>query len=127
MNYQIVHMCIRVMDLDKSLAFYKDALGFEITRRKDFPDDEFSLVYLSDADRRFELELTYNYNPEKPYVIGNGYSHLAVVVEDLEASHQRHKDMGYEVTKLSGLPGTPPRFYFLDDPDGYSIEVIRKG
>jgi len=124
--YQIVHMCIRVMDLEKSLAFYKDALGFVETRRKDFPEDKFTLVYLSDEDRNFELELTYNYNPEKPYEIGNGYSHLAVVTPDLEASHQKHKAMGYKVTKLSGLPGSSPKFYFMDDPDGYSIEIIRK-
>jgi lactoylglutathione lyase len=96
------------------------------TRRKDFPEDKFTLVYLSDEDRNFELELTYNYNPEKPYEIGNGYSHLAVVTPDLEASHQKHKAMGYKVTKLSGLPGSSPKFYFMDDPDGYSIEIIRK-
>jgi lactoylglutathione lyase len=124
--YQIVHMCIRVMDLEKSLAFYQQAFGFEETRRKDFPEDAFTLVFLSDADRHFEIELTYNYNPEKPYEIGNGFSHLAVVVEDLEASHDRHQEMGYEVTKLMGLPGQPPRFYFVNDPDGYGIEVIRK-
>ncbi|MDK2867818.1 MAG: lactoylglutathione lyase [Clostridiales bacterium] len=124
--YQIVHMCIRVMDLEKSLAFYREAFGFEETRRKEFPEDSFSLVFISDADRNFEIELTYNYNPEKPYELGNGYSHLGVVVEDLEASHARHKEMGYEVTKLMGLPNQAPRFYFIDDPDGYSIEVIRK-
>ncbi|MBS7526251.1 VOC family protein [Fusibacter paucivorans] len=124
--YQIVHMCIRVMDLEKSLAFYRDAFGFEETRRKEFPEDAFSLVFISDADRNFEIELTYNYNPEKPYELGNGYSHLGIVVEDLEASHARHQAMGYEVTKLMGLPNQAPRFYFIDDPDGYSIEVIRK-
>lgn len=124
--YEIVHMCIRVMDLEKSLKFYQEAMGFHETRRKDFPEDAFTLVYLSDASEQFEIELTYNYNPEKPYEIGNGYSHLAVVVEDLEASHEKHAKMGYQVTKLMGLPGSPPKFYFLDDPDGYSIEVIRK-
>lgn len=125
MEYKFLHTCIRVMDLEKSEEFYKKALGFVETRRKDYPEDEFTLVYLSDADRKFELELTYNYNPEKPYVIGDGYSHLAVSSTDLEASRQKHIEMGYEVTELMGLPGSPPRYYFITDPDGYEIEVIR--
>ena len=124
--YTIVHTCIRVMDLEKSLAFYKDAFDFEETRRKEFPDDAFSLVFISDAQKQFEIELTYNYHPEKPYEIGNGFSHIGVIVEDLEASHAKHIEKGYEVTKLMGLPNQPPRFYFINDPDGYSIEVIRK-
>lgn len=123
--YKIVHMSIRVMDLEKSLKFYKEALCFEETKRSDFPQHEFTLVFLSDEYKTFELELTYNYNPEKPYVIGDGFSHLAVVVDDLEASHKRHADMGYEVTDLTGLPGSPPGYYFVKDPDGYQIEVIK--
>ncbi len=125
MEYKLLHTCIRVMDLEKSVAFYKNALGLVETERKDFPEDEFTLVYLSDADKNFELELTYNYNPEKAYVIGDGYSHLAVSASDLEASREKHIEMGYEVTELMGLPGTPPKFYFLTDPDGYEIEVLR--
>lgn len=125
MEYKFLHTCIRVMDLEKSLKFYKEALGLVETSRKDFPEDEFTLVYLSDADGKFELELTYNYNPEKPYVIGDGYSHLAMSVDDLEGSRQEHLEKGYQVTELFGLPGQPPKFYFLTDPDGYEIEIIR--
>ncbi|SRR5690554_1030331 len=125
MEYKFLHSCIRVMDLDKSLAFYKDALGFQETRRKDYPEDEFTLVFLSDSNRNFELELTYNYDREVPYEIGNGYSHIAVSVDDLESSRERHINMGYEATELMGLPGSPPRYYFITDPDGYEIEIIR--
>jgi len=125
MQYKMLHACIRVMDLEKSLKFYQEALGLKETRRKDFPEHEFTLVYLSDEDGHYELELTYNYNPEKPYVIGNGFSHFAVSSDDLEASRERHIEMGYQVTKLMGLPGSPPRYYFVTDPDGYDIEVIR--
>lgn len=125
MNYRILHTCIRVMDLDKSLKFYTEALGMKETRRKDYPDSEFTLVFLSDDSGRHEIELTYNYNPEKPYEIGDGFSHIAVSVDDLEASRQRHIEMGYEVTELMGLPGSPPRYYFVTDPDGYDIEVLR--
>lgn len=125
MKYKMLHTCIRVMDLEKSIKFYKEALGFVERTRKDFPEDEFTLVFLTDEDRRYEIELTYNYNPEKPYTIGNGFSHFAVSVEDLEKSRENHIEMGYKVTKLMGLPGNPPRFYFVTDPDGYDIEVIR--
>ncbi|WP_058485657.1 lactoylglutathione lyase [Defluviitalea phaphyphila] len=125
MNYKMLHTCIRVMDLEKSLKFYKEALGLVETSRKDFPEHKFTLVYLSDKTGQYELELTYNYNPEKPYEIGNGFSHIAVSVDDLEASRQKHMDMGYEVTELKGLPGEPPKYYFVKDPDGYAVEVIR--
>lgn len=125
MNYKMLHTCIRVMDLEKSLKFYKEALGLVETRRRDFPEHKFTLVYLSDKSGQYELELTYNYNPEKPYEIGNGFSHIAVSVDDLEASRKRHMEMGYEVTELKGLPGEPPQYYFVKDPDGYAVEVIR--
>ena len=122
---KMLHTCIRVMDLEKSLAFYKEALGLIETRRKDFKEHALTLVYLSDEKDGYVLELTYNYNPEKPYELGNGFSHIAVGVEDLEASHEKHQAMGYEVTPLKGLPGEAPKYYFVTDPDGYKVEVIR--
>ena len=125
MNYKILHTCFRVMDLEKSLKFYTEALGLKETRRKDFPEDEFTLVFLSDETGSVEIELTYNYNPEKPYEIGNGFSHMAFSVKDLEGSRERHEEMGYKVTKLMGLPGEKPRYYFVTDPDGYDVEIIR--
>lgn len=123
--YKMLHACIRVMDLDASIKFYTEALGLKETRRKDFPNHKFTLAFLADEDNNYEIELTYNYNPEEKYVIGNGFSHFALGVKDLEASRQRHIDMGYEVTKMMGLPGSPPRYYFVNDPDGYEIEIIR--
>ena len=123
---KMLHTCIRVMDLEKSLKFYKEALGFVETSRKDFPEYEFSLVYLSDETGSYELELTYNYNPEKPYELGNGFSHIAVATEELEAARERHIEMGYEVTPLKGLPGEAPHYYFVTDPDGYKVEVLRE-
>lgn len=126
MKYEIVHTCIRVMNLEKSIEFYNKALGFKEVKRKVFKEEKFTLVYMSDGVTCHELELTYNDDREEPYEIGNGYSHLAVVVEELEKSHDKHKNLGYKVSKLSSLPGNPPRFYFISDPDGYSIEIIRK-
>lgn len=125
MKYKLLHTCIRVMDLEKSLKFYQEALGLKETKRMDFPENEFTLVYLTDETGNYEIELTYNYNPEKPYEIGNGFSHIAVEVEDLEASRERHKEMGYEVTEIMGLAGKSLRYYFVTDPDGYQVEVIK--
>lgn len=125
MHYPMIHVCYRVLDLQASEDFYINAFGFEISRKKDFPGD-FTLSYLQAPGLDFEIELTYNYGHETPYTIGDGYSHLAVSVEDLEASHQRHKEMGLEMTDLKGLAGGKPRFYFVTDPDGYRVEVVRK-
>ena len=125
MAVKMLHTCIRIMDLEKSLKFYQDALGLIITRRKDFPEHKFSLVYLSNEEGGYEIELTYNYDVEKPYEIGNGFSHIAVEAEDLEAMREKHMALGYEVTPLKGLPGSKPHYYFVTDPDGYKVEVIR--
>lgn len=126
MEYKFLHTCIRVANLEESLQFYREALGLKETERKDFPEDEFTLVFLSDAAENYELELTYNYNPEKPYEIGNGFSHMAVSVDDLEASQKRHKEMGHKVTELMGLPNEQPRYYFVTDPDGYDVELYEQ-
>jgi len=122
----MLHTCIRVKDLDASLKFYKEALGLFETRRKDFPEHKFTLVYLSNEEGGYEIELTYNYDVEKPYDLGNGFSHIAVGTEDLEGMREKHIALGYEVTPLKGLPGSAPTYYFVTDPDGYKIEVIRR-
>ncbi|MEG0379389.1 MAG: VOC family protein [Eubacterium sp.] len=125
-KYRMAHEMIRVMDLDKSLKFYEDALGFKEVRRKDKPEGKFTLVYLGDGQTDFTLELTYNYDPEKPYELGNGYGHLALSVKDLEACHAEHTEKGYTVTNLSGLDKGVKSYYFITDPDGYKIEIIRE-
>ncbi len=126
MNYKLLHLCLRVGNLEESLKFYTEAIGLKISEKKDFPEHKFTLVYLTDENGHFELELTYNYDTDS-YEVGNGYSHFAVTVDDLEGSRDKHMEMGYEVTKLSGLPGEQPRYYFVTDPDGYRVEVIREG
>ena len=114
---KFLHTCIRVKDLDASLKFYQEALGFKEVRRNDFPEYKFTLVYLQlEDDTDYELEA---------YDLGNGYGHIAVGVDALEATHQAHQKAGYTVTDLSGLPGKPKMYYFITDPDGYKIEVIR--
>jgi len=119
-----LHTCIRVKDLEKSIDFYQDALGYKETNRSDFPDAKFTLVFLQLPGDDYELELTYNYDQEEPYDLGNGYGHIALGVEDLEGKHKELSDKGYNVTELKGLRGDP-NYFFVTDPDGYRIEIIR--
>ena len=125
MSVKMLHTCIRVKDLEESLKFYRDGLGLIETTRKDFSEHKFTLVYLSNEIGGYEIELTYNYDIEKPYEIGNGFSHTAIGVENLEEMREKHIELGYEVTDLKGLPGEKPKYYFVTDPDGYKVEVIR--
>ena len=125
---KLVHTMIRVLDKERSLDFYRRAFGLEIADRVDFPD--FTLVYLRGADVAFELELTINKGRTEPYQLGDGYGHLAVVVEDLDAEYGRFQAEGLPVGKLVDLKnGDTPvaRFFFATDPDGYKIEVIDRG
>ncbi len=125
MSKKMLHTCVRVQNLEKSMDFYTKALNLKEMRRKDFPDYQFTLVYLAFEEGGYELELTYNYDQAEPYEIGNGYGHIAIGVDDLKATHAAHKAANYEVTDLKGLPGSEPSYYFIQDPDGYKIEVIQ--
>lgn len=124
MANKMAHTCVRVQDLDASLTFYQEALGFEISRRRDFPDAKFTLVYLTLPGDDYELELTYNYD-HGPYDLGDGYGHIAISVDDLEAEHKKHKEAGYQVTDLKGLVAGTATYYFILDPDGYKVEIIK--
>jgi lactoylglutathione lyase len=125
---KMVHSMIRVLDEARSLAFYATAFGLTVADRLAF--DEFTLIYLRSPEGAFELELTVNKGRTEPYGLGDGYGHLAVVVEDLPAEHARFTTAGLPVTPLRelALAGKPvARFCFLQDPDGYRIEVIQQG
>lgn len=119
-----LHTCVRVQDLEKSVEFYKDAFGFEETKRLDYPDAKFTLVYMALPGEDYELELTYNYDHE-PYDLGNGYGHIALGTENLAEKHQELLDKGYNVTDLTGLSDGAANYFFIIDPDGYKIEVIQ--
>ena len=82
-----VHSMIRVLDEARSVDFYREAFGLEVADRIDF--DSFTLIYLSNAEAAFELELTVNKGRTEPYDLGDGYGHIAFVVEDLDAAHAR--------------------------------------
>ena len=126
---RLVHSMIRVLDEARSLDFYRRAFGLEVVERIEFP--EFALIYLADpAKGGFELELTVNFGRAEPYDLGNGYGHLAVVVDDVDAENARFASQGFTVGKLVDFKNGDTlvaRFFFATDPDGYKIEVIQKG
>jgi len=123
-----IHSMIRVLDEPRSLAFYEQAFGLTVAERLDF--DSFTLIYLSNAESSFELELTVNKGRTEPYDLGNGYGHLCVSVDDVAAEHARIAALGYEPRKIVDFApaGTViARFFFIADPDGYQIEVLQRG
>jgi lactoylglutathione lyase len=118
---------IRVLDEARSVAFYEKAFGLTIADRLDFPD--FTLVYLANAQSDFELELTINKGRIDPYDLGDGYGHLAVSVDDLDAEHARFEAEGLSPRKLVEFAPAGElvgRFFFVADPDGYQIEVLAR-
>ena len=123
-----IHSMIRVLDEARSVEFYDKAFGLKVADRLDFPD--FTLVYLSNAETEFELELTINKGTTEAYDLGNGYGHLAVSVDDLAAEHARFEAKGLAPRKLVEFAPAGEliaRFFFVADPDGYQIEVLERG
>lgn len=123
-----IHMMLRVLDEARSLDFYRRAFGLEVADR--FAFDGFTLVYLRNADTEFELELTINHGRTEPYALGDGYGHMAVSVDDLDAEHARLSGEGMNPTPIKELQregARLARFFFVQDPDGYRIEVLQRG
>jgi lactoylglutathione lyase len=124
---RLAHSMIRVLDEARSIDFYRRAFGLEVADRLDF--DDFRLVYLSNAEAAFELELTVNKGREAAYALGDGYGHLAVTVDDLDAEHARFTEAGFAPRRIVDFaPGGTriARFFFVADPDGYQIEVLER-
>lgn len=122
-----IHSMIRVLDETRSVDFYRSAFGLEVADRLDF--ETFTLVYLSNAESPFELELTINKGRAEPYQLGDGYGHLAVAVDDLDGERARVNALGLEPGKIVEFHregSLLARFFFITDPDGYKIEVLQR-
>ena len=125
---KIIHSMIRVLEESRSVAFYASAFGLQVADRLEF--DSFVLIYLSNAESDFEVELTVNKGRSEPYDLGNGYGHIAVSVPDVAAEHARFLADGLAPRKLVDFaPGGTviALFFFIADPDGYQIEVVQRG
>jgi lactoylglutathione lyase len=127
---KFLHTMIRVGDLDRSVAFYTGLLGMTELRRRDVPDGKYTLAFLGygegNREGQGEIELTYNYGVEK-YELGNAFGHLAVGVPDVKAACDRVRAGGGKVTREAGpvKHGTTV-IAFVEDPDGYKIELIER-
>lgn len=122
-----IHSMIRVLDEARSVAFYQAAFGLEVAER--LPFEEFTLIYMSNPETEFELELTVNKARTEPYDLGDGYGHLAFSVDDLDAEHARLEAAGLAPRKIVDFAPAGDviaRFFFISDPDGYQIEVLQR-
>jgi lactoylglutathione lyase len=122
-----IHTMIRVLDEARSVDFYRKAFGLDVAERLDF--ETFTLVYLSNAEAELEVELTVNKGRQEPYALGDGYGHLAVSVADLDSEHDRLGALGLNPKKIVEFNrdgALLARFFFIEDPDGYKIEVLQR-
>ena len=119
MSYVFNHFNFNVLDLERSLQFYDEALGLKVVREKKAADGSFILKFLGDGVSDFSLELTWLRDRTEPYDLGEQEFHLAFMTEDMAAAHEKHEKMGcicFENTSMG--------IYFIEDPDGYWIEII---
>lgn len=119
MNFKFAHNNLNVYDLQRSLNFYKEALGLKEVRRKEKEDGSFILVYLGDGQTPHQLELTWLRDMDRPYELGDNEIHLAFRTDDMEAALAKHRAMGCVCFENEAMG-----IYFIEDPDGYWTEII---
>lgn len=119
MKFTFAHNNLNVYDLEKSLAFYKEALGLTVSRTKEPEDGSFKLVYLGDNATPHLLELTWLRDWDRPYELGDNEIHLAFEVDDYDAAYKKHKEMGCICFENPDMG-----IYFISDPDGYWLEIV---
>jgi len=129
-NFRFLHTMLRVMDLDKSIDFYTRLLGMKLLRRRDFPTGKFTLAFVAYGEGNpgaAEIELTHNWGRTEPYELGNAYGHIAIAVPDIYKTCER---LAAEGVKIPRPPGPMAHggsvIAFIDDPDGYKIELIER-
>lgn len=117
--YRFLHNNLNVFDLEKSLAFYKEALELREVRRSEAADGSFVLVFLGDGQTPHQLELTWLRDRKEPYNLGDNEIHLAFEAKDYDNAHAKHREMGCICYENPGMG-----IYFISDPDGYWLEII---
>lgn len=125
---RILHTMLRVGDLERSLAFYTEVLGMRLLRRNDYPEGKFTLAFVGYQDEReaAALELTYNWGVDK-YELGTAYGHVAIEVPDAYAACEEIKRRGGNVVREAGpMKGGTTVIAFVQDPDGYKVELIQR-
>ncbi|MFC1672819.1 lactoylglutathione lyase [Pseudomonadota bacterium] len=127
--FRFLHTMVRVLDLDKSIDFYTRHLGMKVVRRSDYPEGKFTNVFVgySDDPNAPMVELTHNWDQELPYDLGTGFGHLAVGVPDIYATCEQMEGDGVKITRAPGpMKHGTTVIAFIEDPDGYKIELIER-
>lgn len=125
---RLLHTMLRVTDLDRSIKFYTEVLGMELLRQKEYPEGKFTLAFLGygDESENTALELTHNWDVDA-YEMGNAYGHIAIEVEDVYDATAKIKEQGCKITREAGpMNAGTTVISFVEDPDGYPIELIGK-
>jgi lactoylglutathione lyase len=125
---RVLHTMIRVGDLDRSIRFYTDVLGMKLLRRNDYPDGKFTLAFVGygPESEHAVIELTYNWGTDR-YDLGNAFGHIALEVEDAAAACDEIRRRGGKVVREAGpMKHGSTVIAFIEDPDGYRIELIQK-
>lgn len=126
---RLLHTMLRTGDLQRSIDFYTQVLGMRLLRQKDYPEGEFTLAFLGYGDESDTtvIELTYNWGVES-YDLGNGYGHIAIEVEDVYAATDKIRAQGGKILREAGpMNAGTTIIAFVEDPDGYPIELIGAG
>ena len=125
---RILHTMLRVIDLNKSIEFYTKVLGMKLLRQKDYPDGKFTLAFVGYGDEKDEavIELTHNWDTDS-YEVGNAFGHIAIEVNDVYKACDEMKQSGGKVIRDAGpMNAGTTIIAFIEDPDGYQIELIGK-
>jgi lactoylglutathione lyase len=127
---RLLHTMIRVKDLDKSLRFYTEQLGMKLLRKRDYPTGKFTLAFVGYGDESDSsvIELTHNWDQAEPYSLGTGFGHLAVSVPDVYKACEQLAAAGVKIPRPAGpMAHGGSVIAFIEDPDGYRIELIQRG
>jgi len=128
-RFRMLHTMIRVKDLDRSVDFYTRLLAMKLLRRKDYPSGEFTLAFVGYGDEETSavVELTYNWPRKEPYALGDGFGHLAIGVPDIYGTCERLAKEGVKIPRPPGpMKHGGSVIAFIEDPDGYKIELIAR-
>ena len=126
-KFRMMHTMIRVLDLDRSIAFYTELLGMELLRREDFPEGKFTLAFVGYGPEATQtvVELTHNWDQAAPYEIGTGFGHIALGVRDIYGVCAELEKRGARIPRKPGpMKHGTTHIAFIEDPDGYKIELI---
>jgi len=126
---RFLHTMLRVKDLDKSLRFYTEQLGMKLLRKRDYPTGKFTLAFVGYGDESDStaIELTHNWEQAEPYLLGSGFGHLAVSVPDVYKACERLAAAGVKIPRPAGpMAHGGSVIAFIEDPDGYRIELIQR-